>query len=402
MKKILIFTIIAIATFSFNCSEQSNNFKAQEIFIRLDPMNQYLEIIEYNIVTTLHNETKIIDIVKELQDLIKKAKYSQNKYNFKYFIPIEEKLTNEKEFIKGTYYLLTKEKNIKNLLKDTFESIIDRDVTVSLTEKEIGIGFNGKGINIGTNNSLGVYAKEDQRMVYWKNGTQTFEIVFNFDTNNLIPLTNYVKKNTLSPELTREQIGEIKFGSPELEKSLQGFQDDADIYRLRHIKYYGYLIEEYYKKAKHYPFEGKEKLPVYVYIAQDEQEQYTKGENPYPHKVYKLSDFIHELENILGYKIKQYYDPQYAPDKKPNFYMYMIRDDQYFFAIHTSRYNNFTTKVNDNYYKVEISNKKIKGTNILLYEELINNKKFNELINLQPSKEDFFLEREEKYLYFIK
>lgn len=383
-------------------SAKFDTLKAQETYIRLDPRNQYVEIIEYNLLSKHTKDKKIKNDLDLLIHNIKESTFAKKKFSFNFFEPLEEKVINEGKYLKGSYYLYTQEKDIRNLLKDVFGKILGRDIDVEITNKNINIIFIAKGYTLGTNNAEGIYGKDDKALISWKNGTPTFELVFRINPINMTPLIKYQKSDVFSPVLTKEQVDELKFGSPELPKSFQGFQDDADIYRLRHIKYYGELLEKYYKKTGKYPFQGEEKLPIYVFIANDKQEEYTKDENPQQHKVYTLKSFIKELENELGEKIHQYYDPQFKPNKKPNYYMYMIRDNQYFFAVHTSRYKNFTTKVADNYYKVEISNKKLKGTNILTLDELVSNAEFNEIINSKPVKEGLFIEREEEYINFIK
>ncbi len=40
-----------------------------------------------------------------------------------------------------------------------------------------------------------------------------------------------------------------------------------------------------------YPFEGTEKVPIYVFVAHDKQEEYTKQQNPNPHKVVSFREF---------------------------------------------------------------------------------------------------------------
>lgn len=401
MKKfIIVFTISIFSSYIY--SEGLSSLRAQETFVRFDPGNQYLEIIEYNLLSENSNNRDVESDVNSLTKSIKKGLFAKNKFKFKYFHPLEEKVTNEGSYIKGSYYLYTQEKNIKNLMADVFSNILNREVDIQITEENINVIFTATGYTFSTNNAEGIYGNGEKAIISWRNGTPTFELVFRIDPSEMTPLITKIKNDISSPELNREKVNELKFASPELDKPFQDFQDDADIYRLRHIKYYGELIEKYFKKKGHYPFQGEEDLPVYVFIANDEQEEFTKQDNPYPHKVYSLKEFFKEIEKTLGTKVDQFYDPQFRPFKKPNYYMYMIRGDQYFFAVHTSRYNNFTTKVADNYYKVEISNKKIKGTNIQLFNELMGNKRFNEIINSAPEKEGFFLEREIKYLNYIK
>ncbi|MBN1472763.1 MAG: hypothetical protein JW925_13370 [Syntrophaceae bacterium] len=365
-----------------------------------------MEINEYNLVSSNTNEAEVIKDVEMFEGLIKQVKYASTKYSFKYFIPVEERVSEEitgdnKRFIMGRYQLVTRDMSLK-AVTDAFESILNRKVKLERTDTEIKMIFNGAGIRISSSNALGMYSKNDDKMLVWKNGECKFDIVFQLNVEGKTPLLGYIKNTTESPQKTNEEINEIKYASPALPKEFQAFQDDADILRLRHIKYYGNLLEKFKDKTGKYPFEGMEKVPVYVFIENDMQEKYNKGHDPNPHAVKNLSEFFREIEDKLGEKIKQYYDPQYAPDKKPNYYMYMIRGDQYFFAVHISKYYGFSRKVSDNYYKVEISNFSHEGQRILTYSDLVKNKQFNEAINKEVWKKDFFKQRELKYINYIK
>jgi hypothetical protein len=404
MKKICsLLALMIIATSSTWAIAKTNiNIDAQEIYFAVYPADQYLEIIEYNLVSNKKNKVDISIDVGNLENKIKNAQYSSSKYKFNYFVPVEEKITNEKKFIKGRYSLLTQEKNIKKILIDVFEKIFNKKVEIEITDKEIKLYFDGKGINISQNNALGIYSKNNKRMAVWKNGVTKFEMVVGFDVEGKLPLLKYIKQTVSSSEKTKEEIDQIKYASPKLQNTFQEFQDDADIYRLRHLKYYGALVEEFKKKTEKYPFEGIKNVPVYVFVANDKQEQYTKQKNPNPHQVLSFKKFVLELETKLGKKIDQYFDPQYAPNKKPNFYIYMIRDNQYFFAVHISKYYNFSSKVADNYYKVEISNLPPKGSNTQTYSNLVKNESFIKIINKKGIKEGFFEERESKYINYIK
>src|SRR5207253_671 len=111
-------------------------------------------------------------------------------------------------------------------------------------------------------------------------------------------------------------------------------QRDADIVRLQHLKYYGTLIEEYKEKTSHYPLEGRSAVPIYVHVAHDRQSEFTKKGPPTKHEVIPFADLIAELESGLGRPIDEYYDPQYFPTRRPNFYIYMIHRDAFFFAVH--------------------------------------------------------------------
>ena len=55
------------------------------------------------------------------------------------------------------------------------------------------------------------------------------------------------------------------------------YQHDADIFRLRHLKYYGENIQEYHEKTGEYPLQGESEKPNYVHIAAPHQQKYAKG-----------------------------------------------------------------------------------------------------------------------------
>ncbi|HUE70146.1 MAG TPA: hypothetical protein VMP01_04585 [Pirellulaceae bacterium] len=114
----------------------------------------------------------------------------------------------------------------------------------------------------------------------------------------------------------------------------EAFQRDADVVRLRHLEHYGTLIEEYHAKTGHLPFQGNARVPIYVHVANDQQAEYSQNGPPTPHEFISVAGFISELEAGLGRPIKERYDPQFQPVDKPNFYVYMVKDDYYFFAVH--------------------------------------------------------------------
>lgn len=180
------------------------------------------------------------------------------------------------------------------------------------------------------------------------------------------------------------------------------FQKDADIIRLNHLEHYGNLIEAYHEKTGKYPFQDKFQVPVYVHVANNEQIEYTKQGPPGAHEIVLFKLFIQELETQLGHDINEYYDPQYAPDYKPNFYIYMITGNTYFFAIHVHQSFPFAKKIADHYYKVELSNHANKKNMAVDPQLLFSNPEFKVEKNKPISKEAFFREREEKYLHYTK
>jgi len=180
------------------------------------------------------------------------------------------------------------------------------------------------------------------------------------------------------------------------------FQKDADIVRIRHLKHYGELIEKYYAAKGKYPFQVKGDDPNYVYIAHDEQEKAVKGDSDFPHDVIPLKEFIAEMEAALGYEITEYYDPQERPDYKPNFYIYKVYQDSYYFAIHVHQPFSFAKKLGEFYYMVEISNYPSFRHRAYNPTSLFSSPEFEAEFQKKIKKEGFFKDREEKYIHFTK
>lgn len=180
------------------------------------------------------------------------------------------------------------------------------------------------------------------------------------------------------------------------------FQKDADIYRLKHLSYYVALIESYKEKTGTYPLQGQYEVPVYVYVANDKQIEYTKDGPPYKHEVVAFKDLVLELESKLGREVDEFFDPQYRPDSKPNYYVYMTTKDAYFFAVHVHQDFPFARKVADNYYKVEVSNRENDRNKTKLPGQLFASEEYEKEVSKKVSKEGFFKEREDKYIRHSK
>lgn len=180
------------------------------------------------------------------------------------------------------------------------------------------------------------------------------------------------------------------------------FQKDADIVRLKHLKYYGELIGKYRAAKGIYPFQGRKDNPIYVHIANDKQKKATKDGPKSPHVVIPLAEFIAEIESTLGHEIAEYYDPQYSGVYKPSFYTYKVHQDIYFFAIHVHQPFPFAKKVSEFYYKVEISNYPTFRNRAHDPQLLFNSLEFEQELKKKIQKEGFFRKREEKYIHFTK
>ncbi|PJB84318.1 hypothetical protein CO057_00240 [Candidatus Uhrbacteria bacterium CG_4_9_14_0_2_um_filter_41_50] len=199
------------------------------------------------------------------------------------------------------------------------------------------------------------------------------------------------------------------------------YQKDADIIRLRHLKYYVGLIEEYKEKTGGYPLqentiitdypesftdEQKNQLksfPVYVEIANSWQEAEAKSYNdsiPFSHYNGNDQEFFKELERGLNKTINEYYDPQKVSTGRPNFYVYMVNEDgNYYFAVHTHNYHPFAFQLAKNYYKVEAtSDSSNNDGQAITANTLLSDQNFNNEINNKLSNEGYFTDLDNSFL----
>ncbi len=178
------------------------------------------------------------------------------------------------------------------------------------------------------------------------------------------------------------------------------YQASADSYRLAHLVHYAELLSDYHEKTATYPFMGDSDLPTYVHLANDEQVAFTKPGPPYEHRVIEVADFFDELERGLGREVDEYYDPQYRPTGRPNFYVYMVVEEQYFFAVHFHREFGFASPVAPNYNKVELTNRPEVAPHLRTWEQLQSEPEFiaavAEGVDRNPSMDG----RERRYIDF--
>lgn len=183
----------------------------------------------------------------------------------------------------------------------------------------------------------------------------------------------------------------------------RGFQQDADIVRLNHLVYWGKLIEEFKDKTGKYPLSGQSSDPLEVFIATPKQLQlFGEIPNPLKHSRRTMAEFVNELEQGLGRSIAEYYDPQFVPDVKPNFYLYQIQDDTYFFAVHTHQTFGIAKYIAPDYAKVEISNQVLAENAIYRLKDLLSHQAFQTAINQPIQKPGFFEQRAQETLHASK
>jgi len=374
------------------------NFTVEETYVGYYPNSNYVNIIEYDILSKTKDPDEILNNIAKMSESIINSKYSQEKYMFNNFISVEETLTRKNKFIQGDYQLVTSEMDVIANITDLFSKVLETPVKVEVSENQVKMYFTCKGQEFFGNSTFKIFEKKNERMIIWPKDAELFEVAIYKKNKKSSNILKYFTNDIKSKEITEEEIEYMKNSSPKLDNNEELFQDDSDIYRLRHLKYYGYLIEQYKKKTGYYPFQGKLTIPVYVFIANKEQLKSFKDPIPTEHKVFTFKELLLELETVLNIKIDQYFDPQYVPLYKPSLYMYMVSENTYYLAVHVSKYYSFSKKVANNYYKIELSNNIEGGNKLLTFDQLLANSKYLEEISKLPVKEAFFIDREKKHI----
>lgn len=389
----LILTLSVISGFADGLNK-TLNITTAETYVRLYPRDGYLQIKEYSLSATSSRTS-----TEKVKSLIANAKYCKKRFKFKQFTALEESMKHDRDFITGEYHLMTRDLNLVKMMEDCFGKILDRKVRVTIDESSIGLHYTGSDIQVRSNNAEGAYEKGDQRVIFWKNGLQYFEVVFGETANKQYnSIANSFGSDVSSPEKSEAEISKWKNKPSSLmEKIDVKYQHDADIFRLRHLEYFGGLIEEYHQKTGKYPLQENSEYQNYVHIAAPHQQKYATGGPSHKHNITNIETFRKELEQGLGRTIDLKFDPQKVPVDAPNFYIYMIEGDSYYFAIHLYHEFPFSNSIAKHYNKVEITNVESRQHGQWKFEDLQNNLDFKTSQNEKPYKEAFFKTLEEKY-----
>lgn len=394
MKKIITLILVAAALPCFAGGLNKNlRLNAAETYVQLYPRDGFLHIKEYSLGATSSRCS-----IQKIKSMVADAKYCDSKFKFKHFTAMEESMKMDRGYITGEYNLMTRETNFVKMMEDGFGKVLNRKVRVTISDEKIGLYYTGDDVEVRSHNAEGVFAKEDQRVIFWKNGLQYFEAVFaDNPESRASSIADSFGADVASPEMSKSEIDEWKNKKSLLEKSDAGYQHDADIFRLRHLKYYGELIKEYHTKTGRYPLQGASEHQNYVYLAAPHQKKYIQGSPPQQHEVTDVEAFRKELEAGLSRKVDLKFDPQKVPIGAPNFYIYMIEDDAFYLAVHLYNERLFCNPLDKHYHKLEITNGESGHQGLWNVDALMTDPSFITALNETPHKNGWFLHLEEKY-----
>jgi hypothetical protein len=362
--KTLLIVIIAVSTPIFTQAKPNPTLTFSECFLKYNTMNGETEIILYNLGFT--EETRMSEVrFKEMFELtefeIKDLSYDSIEAPTAIRV-----LAETKNFMKNTP------------VQQLFSNMLNTKAEVDLS----GGGPMGMKMNVIIPMQKNMYIADNNALQILHNERKTkarleFDLS-DFPSKPLEVVIGWKEKETLAEKMDKE------------------YQHDADIFRLRHIKYFGELIEEYHQKTGKYPLQGDSETQHYVLIAAPHQQKYAQGTPP-QFELTDVESFRSVLEKGLGRDVEFKFDPQKVPVGAPNFYIYMIEDDSFFFAVHLYNGRSFTNPLDKHYHKLEITNEEPNRRGLWKLEDLLKDEDFQEALNDQPQKEGFFLSLEELY-----
>lgn len=363
-KKAILSIILALSVSVLTQAKPNPTIKFSECFLKYNTMNGETEIILYNlsfIKKTKMSEERFKEMFELTEFEIKDLAYDSIEAPTSIRV-----LAQTKNFMKNTPV----QQLFSNLLGETAE--VDLGGNGPMGMKMSIILPMQKNMYIADNNAKQVLQNEKEKKTLLE-----FDLS-DFPSKPLEVVIGWKEKETLAEKMDKE------------------YQHDADIFRLRHLKYFGELIEEYHQKTGKYPLQGDSETQHYVLIAAPHQQKYTQG-TPKQFKITDVEKFRATLKEGLGRDIEFKFDPQKVPVGAPNFYIYMIEDDSFFLAVHLYTGRSFTNPLGKHYYKLEITNEEPNRRGLWQLETLMKDTDFQVAINEKPHKEAFFLHLEEQY-----
>jgi hypothetical protein len=187
------------------------------MYVEFHPASGFLFVREYHLSTLEQDSGAIAAQAAEIAGLVQSRSYCGRRYAFAEFTSMEEKLYHERGFVTVECSLLSRERNLGKLMADAFGHVLNRPVRVTVDSAEISLFHRGLDVQVRGNNALGVYAKDDQQQIVWRNGTLSFEVVLgdaDREASSFRSLEPYVGADVSSPEVSKEAIDAWRRAEP--------------------------------------------------------------------------------------------------------------------------------------------------------------------------------------------
>jgi hypothetical protein len=169
-----VYRAMISAFISFSASD---GFESAEIYISLHPGAGFLWIREYKILSSA-SKNSIVDEISRVKPLVKRAKYSPERFKFNYFVAIEEKMFKDRGNITGEYKLLSKHDGILTMMEDGFGKALNCPVKAFAVGDEVRLFIMRNDIEFRGNNSKRIFEDDKKKLIVWSQTQDTFEVVF--------------------------------------------------------------------------------------------------------------------------------------------------------------------------------------------------------------------------------
>ena len=171
--------------------------------------------------------------------------------------------------------------------------------------------------------------------------------------------------------------------------SPDNYNRDMDLTRIKDLRDIGALVEEYKTKNGHYPLTSDSDIPNFVTIVTKKQQKYALERPKIKHKLTDVKVFIKTLETGLGRKIILPFDPQLRTTKRPIFYLYVVKGQEYELIAHLYHEYPFTRQIKKHYSKLTISNRSVAPLKIWDYKSLMSDPEFAKTVSTPLKKPGF-------------
>lgn len=150
---------------------------ASEYWLLLNPSAGTFIFREYDLRAGPDSSGSVASTGREVARLVESGDYPVAEFGFQSFTTLRTSVYPERGFITSAHLLHTDERRLYSLIEDSFERVLRRPVSVTISDGSIGVRFRGTGLRVADNNSRGVFVNGDDLVVCFRNGASQYEMV---------------------------------------------------------------------------------------------------------------------------------------------------------------------------------------------------------------------------------
>jgi len=209
LKKLIpLFTLFLLNTSYLQAGSFLNgaDLHSEEIVIQYSGEKGYLHIVEYNIRSLKKSKADIEAQAAEMIQEAKKKQFCKKRFKLEDFTSLEETFQVKDRKLDAEYHLMTHNDNVYDLLKSIMSEILGEEVTVEVTPKLTVLQYNSEAYKAATgSNAIGPVEKDGHYNLFWRPGTQNFQMIFNTKRKGK-PIRKYFPEKVGSRKLSKEEI----------------------------------------------------------------------------------------------------------------------------------------------------------------------------------------------------